>query len=350
MSMSQQHVFYSIVIAAGLSVLISTSCSNLDSQTQPADTSPADSVQPPGDRYVNPEYDLALRLPASWIVVEEPLRGRTHEAINLIKKGTGAKQETPLHVHAEADHSYIAILPGGWGTELPNSQYAPFSQAEEKPELSFEIDTSKSKVLHLKDGSPWAYFIAPADPPGKWTDSGFIFAQIQTRQDTTYCIDAETGERQAVRKCDYSRGDQYIRKGNRNEQEAAVIHEILGSFFFVEGGEKKPAGEMIKIENPEPEAKISSPLPIKGVAKGYWYFEGTFTVKLYDDVTDSLVAQSSAEADGEWMTEQFVPFKATMTFKAPENHRGRLVFERANPSGLPENAQSYSVPVIFSSR
>lgn len=110
------------------------------------------------------------------------------------------------------------------------------------------------------------------------------------------------------------------------------------------------AGDMIDVESPASGTKISSPLTVKGKAKGYWYHEGMFTIKLYDTATDSLLAKTTAEADGKWMTEQFVPFEATLTFKARGNQRGRLVFERANPSGLPQNEQSYSVPVIFSSR
>lgn len=327
------------------------SCSHLESQRepQPEDNRKVDATQPLDARYAKPDYDLALHYPSSWTLVEEPLGGSERAAVNLFKKDADAGQEIPLHVHAEAVLSYIAILPGGLGTELPNSQFSTYSQAKEKPELSFAIDTTKSKVFHLKDGTPWAYFITPADPPGNWSDYGFIFAQIQTRQDTTYCIDAETKERQPIEKCDYSKGDLYIREGDRNEQDAAVIHEILASISLEEAKENESASEMIKVENPQPGTKVTSPLTIEGMAKGYWYYEGIFTIKLYSDEKDSLLAKTSAEADGRWMTEEFVPFTTTMTFKAAENQGGRLVFERANPSGLPQNDQSYSVPVIFSS-
>lgn len=346
--MSRQ-IIYAMLIAAGCSIFLA--CSNPDPVTkkQPADTSRVDSVETLDDRYSNPEFNLAFRMPSSWILVEEPISQREEKAINLFKKGTGAEQDLPLGVHAEADHSYISILPGGWGTELPNSQYSSFTQAEENLGLSFGIDTAKSKILHLKDGSPWAYFIAPAEPPENWSDSGFIFAQIQTKQDTTYCIDAETGEKQPVKRCDYSQGDQYIREGERNEKDATIIHNILASFSLEEIQEKEAASEMIEIENPTQNMDISSPLTIKGEAKGYWYYEGLFTIKLYT-ANDSLLAETTAEADGKWMTEQFVPFETTITFETPDDQRGRLVFERANPSGLPQNEQSHTLPVIFPSQ
>jgi hypothetical protein len=49
------------------------------------------------------------------------------------------------------------------------------------------------------------------------------------------------------------------------------------------------------------------------------------------------------------MTEQLVPFKAELTFKAPvdENRRGSLILKKDNPSGLPENDDAIEIPVTF---
>jgi len=76
--------------------------------------------------------------------------------------------------------------------------------------------------------------VVPADPPPGWSESGFIFAQIQTGGTIIYCIDAETGEEQSLKNCDYGRGDQFIREGNRNERDAATIHAILASLSLDE--------------------------------------------------------------------------------------------------------------------
>jgi hypothetical protein len=47
------------------------------------------------------------------------------------------------------------------------------------------------------------------------------------------------------------------------------------------------------------------------------------------------------------MTEEFVPFTATLTFEQPETETGFLVLEKDNPSGLPEQADELRIPVSF---
>lgn len=105
----------------------------------------------------------------------------------------------------------------------------------------------------------------------------------------------------------------------------------------------------IKIFEPEENETISLPLTVKGEARGTWYFEAYLPLKIVDDQGNELVS-SSAQAEGEWMTEDYVPFELTIPlidFGGAES--GKLIFEKANPSGLPENADSYEVPVLFPS-
>ncbi len=54
-----------------------------------------------------------------------------------------------------------------------------------------------------------------------------------------------------------------------------------------------------------------------------------------------------AQALGEWMTEDFVPFSASLRFAVPSTPKGKLVLEKDNPSGLPENADELIIPVYF---
>lgn len=344
MLQAKSHIF---PLAAGLCLLIS--CSNPDSKTktQPAGTNQRNDADILDDWYSNPEYDLALGMPASWVLVEEPLPEREHKVINLYKKAAETDQELQLNIHSDPKYSYITIWPGGIGTELPPGEYASFNRAKNVPELSFTVDSAQSKILQLDGGTAWAYFIVPENPPESWSDSGFIFAQIQISNHKTSCFDEETGEELAMKECNFMTGDRFVRKGTINEQDAAIIHRILNTISLEEVRKKEAASDMIEIENPAPGMDISSPLTIKGEAKGHWYYEGIFTIKLYD-ASDRLLAETTAEADGEWMTEQFVPFETTISFEASDDQRGRLVFERANPSGLPQNDQSHAVPVVFS--
>ncbi len=104
---------------------------------------------------------------------------------------------------------------------------------------------------------------------------------------------------------------------------------------------------LIKVTKPAPYDVISSPLMITGEARGYWFFEASFPIVLVN--WDGLiVAEGIATADGEWMTEDFVPFTATLTFTKPDfDNRGTLIFKKDNPSGLPENDNALEIPIRF---
>jgi hypothetical protein len=91
---------------------------------------------------------------------------------------------------------------------------------------------------------------------------------------------------------------------------------------------------------------VSSPLLIKGEARGFWFFEAVFPVKLLDG-NGNLISQGLAQAKGEWMTEDFVPFEATLEFQMPKTEKGTLVLEKDNPSGLPQNSDELRIPVYF---
>ena len=104
--------------------------------------------------------------------------------------------------------------------------------------------------------------------------------------------------------------------------------------------------DLIKINNPRPNQIIESPLFIKGEARGNWYFEASFPVKLFDD-NGFLLGITPAQALGDWMTEDFVEFSTTFPFAVPSTPKGRLILEKDNPSGLPEYADELIIPVYF---
>ena len=107
-----------------------------------------------------------------------------------------------------------------------------------------------------------------------------------------------------------------------------------------------PKEDLIVIESPIANEEISSPVSIKGRARGFWFFEASFPVKLYDE-NGNLIAVAVAQAKDEWMTENFVPFEAELNFVASAKQKGTLVFEKDNPSGLPEHDDELRVPVIL---
>ncbi len=105
--------------------------------------------------------------------------------------------------------------------------------------------------------------------------------------------------------------------------------------------------DLITIDTPTKGSTVGSPLTITGSARGTWYFEASFPLELRD-ASGKIIAQYHAEAQSDWMTTNFVPFKATLTFaKQPAGSTGTLILRNDNPSGLPENDKSVSIPVKF---
>lgn len=112
---------------------------------------------------------------------------------------------------------------------------------------------------------------------------------------------------------------------------------------------EEPIAELIQVALPLPNEEISSSLQMRGKAKGYWYFEGDFPVRL-EDKDGNTLAKGYAVAQDEWMTRDWVPFEGTLELPAlPDNERGYLVFTRNNPSDLRENDREYRLPVLFPS-
>lgn len=104
--------------------------------------------------------------------------------------------------------------------------------------------------------------------------------------------------------------------------------------------------DLIKISEPKAEDKINSPITVTGEARGNWYFEATFPVEVLDE-DGTVLGSGPVQAQGEWTTTDYVPFSGTINFTKPKGQNGTVVFKKDNPSGLPANDDSVSIPVIF---
>ena len=107
--------------------------------------------------------------------------------------------------------------------------------------------------------------------------------------------------------------------------------------------------DLIRIDSPRPNQIIQSPLTITGEARGSWFFEASFPVVLtnWDGL---IIAQGIATAKSDWMTANFVPFEAKLTFTVDKNtysNRGTLILRKDNPSGLPEHDDAFEIPVVL---
>lgn len=123
--------------------------------------------------------------------------------------------------------------------------------------------------------------------------------------------------------------------------------------FTLKGEPEKPkiiyhnaTADLIKVELPYPGAVVGKEFSVVGEARGNWYFEASFPVEVLDKDGKQL-AIIPAQAQSEWMTENFVPFYTTL--KIPSTYIGgaTLILHKDNPSGLPQNEASISFPITI---
>lgn len=111
-------------------------------------------------------------------------------------------------------------------------------------------------------------------------------------------------------------------------------------------GNELEKANLIRVFSPRPNQTVHTPLLVQGEARGFWFFEASFPVRLLDG-NGKEIALGIAQAQDEWMTESFVPFVAELTFETPATEKGTLVFEKDNPSGLAEHDDALAIPVRF---
>lgn len=105
--------------------------------------------------------------------------------------------------------------------------------------------------------------------------------------------------------------------------------------FIEDVGNELEKQDEIQIENPRPNSSIKSPLAISGKAGGSWFFEASFSIKIYDK-NENLLGTAIASTMSNWMTSEFVPFTAVLKFKTPTTKKGRLILEKTTPRDYPK--------------
>lgn len=145
---------------------------------------------------------------------------------------------------------------------------------------------------------------------------------------------------------------------------ATIVLIATGAYLMLRGEAPEsipPAGEgqngqststpafthpLIRVSFPSAYATATSPLNVTGEARGNWYFEASFPIRVIDG-EGRVIGGGYAEAQSDWMTTSFVPFFGIITFSSPQTSEGVIIFEKDNASGLPENADEFRVPVRF---
>ncbi|MDD5221456.1 MAG: Gmad2 immunoglobulin-like domain-containing protein [Candidatus Pacebacteria bacterium] len=119
-----------------------------------------------------------------------------------------------------------------------------------------------------------------------------------------------------------------------------------GKTFTQDIGNEFEKKDLIRIDNPRPNAVVGNTIEISGEARGQWFFEASFPIKLIDE-KGNILATTVATAKSDWMTEDFVLFEAKIEFTNTEIEKADLMLLKDNPSGLPENDDFLRVPIKF---
>lgn len=107
--------------------------------------------------------------------------------------------------------------------------------------------------------------------------------------------------------------------------------------------------EEVTVSAPLNGQTISSPLQVTGIAKGNWFFEGTFPMTL-TTLDGKPIASGYVTAQGDWMTTDSVPFSGTLNFSVPvmldgTHTPGYLILHNSNASGDPQFDKSVVIKV-----
>lgn len=106
-----------------------------------------------------------------------------------------------------------------------------------------------------------------------------------------------------------------------------------------------PLAARVVVISPASGATVSKTFTVSGKAPGPWYFEASFPIKVVD-ANNNFIGQGIAQAQTDWMVVDDVVFVAAVTtsgYSGPAT----LVLMRDNPSGMPENDDSISIPVVI---
>ena len=111
------------------------------------------------------------------------------------------------------------------------------------------------------------------------------------------------------------------------------------------------SNEFITVDYPREQDVIESPLNMSGTVRGSWLFEANAPVIL-TDWDGRILAEGYIEAEGEWMTGDYVPFTGTLEFETPEDigdfsDTGSIIFQRANPSDMREHDMALEYIIRF---
>jgi hypothetical protein len=170
---------------------------------------------------------------------------------NLYQKPPGVPLDLPLDHFSNVSH--FSVYPKGIPTEGLFGDVVEFNLR-----TSFPV-SEESKVFVLDDGTTFAAYVKPADPPEGWGEAGFVWLRVRVEDLEVRCL--REGEEVGAEECDpLAREDRILRSGTVDprvwETEITMLQELrLG----IQVGSASIA-DTITLRKPEPGDLVGSPL------------------------------------------------------------------------------------------
>ncbi len=106
------------------------------------------------------------------------------------------------------------------------------------------------------------------------------------------------------------------------------------------------SADLIVVDLPFPGAVVGKDFTVTGKARGGWFFEANAGLEVLDKNGKSLV-RGNVQAQGEWMTQDPVPFRGEVKISQSYIGPATLILRNDNPSDLPQNEKSVSFPITI---
>ncbi|MFA6105232.1 MAG: GerMN domain-containing protein [Patescibacteria group bacterium] len=171
----------------------------------------------------------------------------------------------------------------------------------------------------------WYLTVDMPDKPASRIELKFV--------DTSECSVGST--RVDCNKIDFPNGTR-VRVSGEKENEVLTITELTA----------ETSADLISVDKITSGDILESPTTITGRARGQWFFEASFPIRLID-LKGTVITTTIAQAGSDWMTTDFVPFSATINFDVATKTPAELVLAADNPSGLPQNDREIKIPVTL---
>lgn len=107
-----------------------------------------------------------------------------------------------------------------------------------------------------------------------------------------------------------------------------------------------PLDTQVVVATPAGNATVSHTLDVSGSAPNQWFYEAVFPIQVRDS-DDDLIGSAQGQAQSDWTQPGQIKFTAQIAVDSSYEGPATLILLKDNPSGLPQNADEVTVPIVI---